>query len=167
MKMNKDGGPAAAGQTRFYRFLPALVLLQALIILGLGIALLFACLPKSQPAGPGLVSGDENKYLLYIGTNDRETYLPRMPLAEARGIVNDICKKYVDGFSVQALQGAWEDEQGVWTSEDTLVYSISGADEGAIIAIMDEALQALNQSSILVEKDEVRLTYYGGGSRDE
>lgn len=166
--MRKGEAPAAAaGRTRFQTLLPFLMALQFVLILGLGIALLYMCQPEARPAGSSLLPGEENKYILYIGTNDSETYLPRMPLEEARGIVNDICKKYVDGFSVQALQGAWEDGQGVWTSEDTLVYYISGAEEEAIIAIMDEALKALHQNSILVEKDDVRLAYYGGDNKDE
>lgn len=166
--MSKDETPAAtAGRSRFQRLLPFLMVLQFALILGLGVALLFVCRQEARPAGSSLMQGEENKYVLYIGTNDAKTYLPHMPLEEARGIVNDICKKYVDGFSVQALQGAWEDEQGVWTSEETLVYFISGAEEEAIIAIMDEALVALHQNSILVEKDDVRLAYYGGDSKDE
>ena len=68
---------------------------------------------------------------------------------------------------MQFAQGAWEDEQGNWTSEETLVYYISGAEEEAIIAIMDDALKALGQKSILMERNNVRLAYYGGDNGNE
>jgi len=90
-----------------------------------------------------------------------------IPTDEARELVNEICIKYVDGYTVGVVSGGWVDEFGVLTQEETLVYTFVGADEAAIISIMDEALLALNQNSIMVENQKILSTYYYGASSEK
>ena len=59
-------------------------------------------------------------------------------------------------------KGGWVDETGTLTEENTLVYYLSGAEEDTVILIMDEVLSALNQNSILVERQNLSYTYYSG-----
>lgn len=99
-------------------------------------------------------------YTLYIGTNDKDTYTQKISLDEARKIVDEICVKYVDGYTMQEASGGWVDETGTLTQEETLVYRFMDVDEDKVISIMDEVLAALNQNSILVEKNEVSYRYY-------
>lgn len=99
-------------------------------------------------------------YTLYIGTNDKDTYTQKISLDEARKIVNEICVKYVDGYTMQEANGGWVDETGTLTQEETLVYRLMDVDEDKVVSIMDEVLAALNQNSILVEKNEVSYCYY-------
>ncbi len=162
-----DGSVTSGNPSRCRKLLLTLIVLQFLMIVGLAVALFYVCKPAVQPSGMRIASESKDKYILYIGTNDPVTYLPRMSPQEARNIVDDICRRYVDGYTVQFAQGAWEDEQGNWTSEETLVYYISGAEEEAIIAVMDDALKALGQKSILMERNNVRLAYYGGDNGNE
>mgnify|MGYP000853071464 CR=1 FL=1 len=162
-----DGSVASGSPSRCRKLLLTLIALQFLMIIGLAVALFYMSPPAIQPSGMRIASESKDMYVLYIGTNDPVTYLPRMSPQEARNIVDDICRRYVDGYTVQFAQGAWEDEQGNWTSEETLVYYISGAEEEAIIAIMDDALKALGQKSILMERNNVRLAYYGGDNGNE
>lgn len=104
----------------------------------------------------------QGKYVLYIGTNDKDTYTQQIPLDEAEQIVNEICSKYVEGYTVQQAEGGWVDESGVLTKEQTLVYSFDAVQEEDIIAIMDEVLVQLNQASILVERQDLTYCYYSG-----
>ena len=102
----------------------------------------------------------EDKYLLYIGINDKDTNLPKYTQEEAKEIVNKICTKYVGGYTVLNSDGGWIDEKGVLFREKSLVYELNDASEEQIKSILDEAIVALNQSSILVEKQNVSYIFY-------
>lgn len=106
---------------------------------------------------------EQGKYVLYIGTNDKDTYTQQIPLDEAEQIVNEICSKYVKGYTVQQAEGGWVDESGILTEEQTLVYSFDAVREEDLVSIMDEVLVQLNQASILVERQDLTYCYYSGG----
>lgn len=110
---------------------------------------------------------ETGKYVMYIGTNDKDTYTQLIPLEEAKAIVNEICSRYVSGYTVQTAEGGWVDETGTLTQEQTLVYSFDAVEEADMLAIMDEVLVALNQNSILLEKQGLTYCYYSGGGQGE
>ena len=116
-----------------------------------------------EPAG-GLAfeTTKGGQYVLYIGTNDKDTYEQIIPTDVAIEIVNGICAKHVEGYTASGAQGGWVDGNGVLTRENTLVYTISYAEESNIVAIMDEILSALNQNAILIERRDVASTFYSG-----
>lgn len=39
-------------------------------------------------------TASQGKYVLYIGTNDKDTYTQQIPLEQAETIVSGICSKY-------------------------------------------------------------------------
>ena len=41
---------------------------------------------------------EAQRYTLYIGTNDKDTYTQRIPLDEAKALVNEICSRYTGGI---------------------------------------------------------------------
>lgn len=102
------------------------------------------------------------KYVLYIGLNDKDTYTQLIPVGEAKKTVNEICARYVDGYTVTEANGGWVDETGTLTEEISLIYTFTDAEEADIISIMDEVLAVLNQNSILVERQDRSYTFYSG-----
>ncbi|MDY4096647.1 MAG: DUF3574 domain-containing protein [Lachnospiraceae bacterium] len=102
------------------------------------------------------------KYVLYIGTNDKDSYKQVISTEEAREMVNEICIKYVDGYTASEAKGGWVDETDTLTQENTLVYAFYEVTEEQLVNIMEEILEALNQNAILVEKQEAIYTYYSG-----
>lgn len=102
------------------------------------------------------------KYTLYIGLNDKDTYQQEITTLEAEEIVTEIALKYVDGFTRVLAKGAYTDDQGVVTYENTLIYEFIYVSEEQINQIMDEVLLALNQNSILVVREEVDCQFYTG-----
>ena len=114
--------------------------------------------------GESTFSGSEEtvRYTLYIGLNDKDTGTQEISTEKAREIVDAICCKYVEGFTVFQAQGGWTDDSGQITKENTLVYMFSYADPTQITAIMDEVIPVLNQSVILVHTDTVQSAYYSG-----
>ena len=102
------------------------------------------------------------KYTMYIGLNDKDTYVQIMPFGEAEKKVSDIALKYVDGFTVLSARGAYKDEKGIITNENSLVFQFLYVTDEQIKLIMDEVLKELNQNSILLEKQKVNYTFYEG-----
>ena len=105
---------------------------------------------------------ENGKYVLYIGLNDKETYSQIIPTEEAKEIVNGVCAKYVDGYTVTEANGGWVDETGTVAEEMSLVYTLCNVKEENVILLMNEVLTALNQNSILVERQDISYTYYSG-----
>jgi hypothetical protein len=104
------------------------------------------------------------RYTLYIGTNDKDTYTQIIPVETAMHTVNEICSKYTGGYTVYGAKGAWFDDAGVQTEENTLVYTLIDVEESDVAAIVDEVLAALNQSSVLLEKSGVSSMYRYGAN---
>ena len=115
----------------------------------------------------GFSSGDMEaesspSYTLCIGLNDQDTNTQLITADEARQRVNEICLRYVDGFTGNLAWGAWTDENGEMVNEQTLVYTFHGTTREAVVAIMDEVLPALNQSSILMLTNSCDPVFYSG-----
>ncbi|MEG2842422.1 MAG: hypothetical protein RR900_02945 [Ruthenibacterium sp.] len=85
-----------------------------------------------------------------------------IPTNQAQDIVNEICAKHVGGYITLLSTGEWTDETGAFMHENALVYSFYDVEKEQIIAIMDEALDKLNQNTILMERGEAKSMYYGG-----
>lgn len=102
------------------------------------------------------------KYTLYIGLNDKDTYQQKFSIEEAEELVTEIILKHADGFTRFVGKGAYKDNQGVVTYENSLIYEFLYVTEEQITQIMDEVLIALNQNSILVEKQTVACEFYEG-----
>ena len=101
-------------------------------------------------------------YTLYIGTNDKDTYKQEIPTDEAKHIVDEICAKYVNGFTVQDSIGTWNDENHIITHENTIMCYLDDIDEETLHRICDEIRVALNQNTVLIQKEYTALDFYGG-----
>lgn len=102
------------------------------------------------------------QYVMYVGTNDKDTYQPEHSQEEARDIVDRVCLKYFEGYTLQDATGAWTDEKGEITHEYTLVCYFDGADKETVYRAADEIIEVLNQNTVLIETDEITTEYYGG-----
>ncbi len=100
------------------------------------------------------------KYVMYIGLNDKDTYEQIVPTDEAKRIIDGICFKYVEGYTIQDAKGVWADETGEATHENTIVCHFSDAESETIYKIADEVIEKLNQNAILIEKNQVSTDFY-------
>ena len=101
-------------------------------------------------------------YTLYVGTNDKDTYEQIIPTEEAKAIIDDICVKYMDGYAFQDATGTWTDENNIVTHENTIICYFDNIDDQTVYDIADEIRAALNQGTILIQKNTVQLDYYDG-----
>lgn len=116
----------------------------------------------NAPKAPEADAGRSIQYVMYVGTNDKDTYKMEMSREEARNIVDTVCLKYFEGYTLQDATGAWTDETGAITHEYTLVCYFDGADKATVYKAADEVIKALNQNTVLIEEDEITVEYYGG-----
>ena len=109
---------------------------------------------------------EDNKttqYVMYVGLNDRDTYTQLISTEEAKQLIDEICFRYLDGYTIQDAAGSWVDEKGNATREQTIVCYFNGADKAVVYKIADEVIDRLNQNTVLIERDEIETDFYGGG----
>ncbi|MBP3856256.1 MAG: DUF3574 domain-containing protein [Ruminiclostridium sp.] len=106
--------------------------------------------------------GGDMQYVMYVGTNDKDTYQLEMTTEEAKNIVDEVCLKYFEGYTLQEATGAWTDEKKNITHEYTLVCYFDGADKETVYKAADELIEKLNQNSVLIEEDKINIEYYSG-----
>ncbi len=141
-------------------FATVLSVINFIIILCLGV---FIALNATDvfKANNTEIKSDE-KYVIYIGTNDKDTYKQEISTEQAKNIVDSICVKYTDGFTSLQANGGWVDETNTLTQENTLIYVFYEISQEQLENIMDDILEQLNQNSILIEKQQSLYTYYNG-----
>lgn len=116
--------------------------------------------PASEPEAPP--DNEIVQYVMYVGTNDKETYAPKYTEQEAKDIVDNICLKYFEGYTLQEATGSWIDEKSNVTHEYTIVCYFDGADKETVYKAADEIIVALNQNTLLIESSTINMDYYSG-----
>ncbi len=101
------------------------------------------------------------KYTLYIGLNAYDTGKPTYPVAEAKKIFTEIADKFISGCTLYEADGYWRDGDKVY-KEHTLVCVIVDEKPEIIKKVMDAAIEAFRQSSILIEINETDSAFYTG-----
>ena len=127
------------------------------------IAAVVLCCAVTAFAGQGPLTFEETaKYTIYVGTNDKDTLKSEISLKEAKELVAGICNRYVGGYTLYQANGGWLNADGEATQEDTLVLVLFDAAEQDVKNIAGEITAALNQESLLIEKDTAAVSFYGG-----
>ena len=136
----------------------ALIIGAAGLATGIGLA---GC--GSNSSSQAETSADTKmQYVMYVGTNDKDTYKAEHTNEEAKNIVDEVCLKYFDGYTLQEATGSWKDDDGQTTHEYTLVCYFDDVDEETVYKAADELIVQLNQNTILIEKNPVVMDYYSG-----
>jgi len=102
------------------------------------------------------------KYTLYLGLNDKDTFDQKISTEDAIEKANKICSRHSGGYTQLTARGGWTNDDGTLGHENTLVYMIYDISESDLQAMLDEFLKEFNQSSVLVEKSESSHIYYSG-----
>ena len=101
------------------------------------------------------------QYVMYLGTNDKDTNKPVFTEAEAQEQVKDILIRHFGGYTIQEASGVWIDEGTVY-QEYTLVIYLSDTTEEAVHAAADEMIETFRQSSVLIQTNPTRTEFYSG-----
>ena len=106
---------------------------------------------------------DSLQYVMYVGTNDKDTNQLEMTKEEAWNLVDEVCLKYLRGYTIEDATGSWVEDTGVLYHEYTLVCYFDNPEPEDVYKAADELLERLNQNTILIETKDVKVEYYGGG----
>ena len=121
------------------------------------VTLVLTLQPKSQDAQE---KGDI-QYVMYLGTNDKDTNEPVFSSEQARAKAEDILIKHFGGYTIQEANGGWESD-GKRYQEYTVVIYLSDTDLNAVHAAADEMLETFRQSSVLIQENKTKTEFYSG-----
>ena len=136
--------------TKMSKKVSILVLVIALLALCLSAVTLFVTLqPKQQDV----------QYVLYLGTNDKDTNEPVFSPDEARAKAEDILIDHFGGYTIQEAHGGWEYE-GTRYQEYTIVIYLSDTTLDEVHAAADDMIRVFNQSSVLIQTNSTVTEFY-------
>ncbi len=107
---------------------------------------------------PGVHDGVQ--YVLYVGTNDKDTNKPVFTQAESMEKARAILIRHFGGYTIQEAHGGWIGDDGVECQEYTLVIYLSDTTEDRVHAAADELIRVFNQSSILIQANPTKTEFY-------
>ena len=108
---------------------------------------------------------EDIQYVMYLGTNDKDTNKPVFTQAEAMEKAREILMAHFGGYTIQEAFGGWKGEDGTEYQEYTLVIYLSDTTEEAVHAAADELIATFNQSSVLIQANPTTTEFYSGSAR--
>lgn len=101
------------------------------------------------------------QYVLYLGTNDKDTNQPVFPPEEAMEQAKKILINIFGGYTIQEAEGGWIDENKVY-QEYTLVIYLSDTTLDKVHEACDEMVKVFHQSSVLIQANRTTTEFYAG-----
>ena len=99
------------------------------------------------------------QYVLYLGTNDKDTNKPVFTQAEAMERAKEILLRHFGGYTIQEAHGGWVDGDTAY-QEYTLVIYLSDTTQEQVHAAADELIAVFNQSSVLIQANPTATEFY-------
>ena len=128
----------------------------ALIALGLAVFSLMS------PAKTEVREDTDTQFVMYLGTNDKDTYEPFGTPEEAKAKVDEVLTKHFEGFTIQEANGGWTNENGTVDHEYTVVILLSDTTLEKVHSAADDLIKAFNQSSVLIQANQTTTEFYSG-----
>ena len=136
--------------------LSAIALIIAVIALGLSV---YNTATKPAPIEEKTY---DIQYVMYLGTNDKDTYQPFGSPEETKAKVDEVLTKHFEGFTIQEANGGWTNENGTVDHEYTVVILLSDTTLEKVHAAADDLIKAFNQSSVLIQANQTTTEFYSG-----
>lgn len=108
--------------------------------------------------------GLDTQYVLYVGTNDKDTNQPVFTPNEAMEKAKGILINRFGGYTIQEAHGGWIDDNGTIYQEFTVVIHLSDTNIDDVHAVCDEFIKQFNQSTILVHENKTKTEFYSGNN---
>ncbi len=103
------------------------------------------------------------QYVLYLGTNDKDTNKPVFSPDDAKIKAEEILLKNFGGYTIQEANGGWIDtDTGTVYQEYTLVIYLSDTSRDDVYKAADELIREFNQSSVMIQANPTKTDFYGG-----
>ena len=130
------------------------------LLLAAGALVIFAG-AEEKPAEEATVGGEQYdiQYVMYLGTNDKDTNKPVFTEEEAREKLREILIRHFGGYTIQQAWGGWMDQDTEYR-EYTLVIYLSDTTLEQVHAAADELVETFNQSSVMIQANPTRTEFY-------
>lgn len=102
------------------------------------------------------------EYVLYLGTNDKDTNQPVYSREESKERAKAILMKNFGGYTIQEAEGGWKGDDGKEYQEYKLVIYLSDTDIDTVHATAKEFIDEFHQSSVLINTQRVETEFYDG-----
>lgn len=122
----------------------------------------FANMLERSAAKPVEAKAPDIQYVMYLGTNDKDTYAPVFAPDEAKTQLDAVLSRHFSGWTVQEANGGWTNDDGSISHEYTLVIYLSDTTRDKVRTAADELLKVFNQSSVLIQANETTTEFYSG-----
>ena len=134
-----------------------------LILCLIAVCLSVVALVKTTPpaAAPDAQEQEDVQYVLYLGTNDKDTNQPVFPADQAKEKAEEILLNHFGGYTIQDAAGGWVDDNTVYR-EYTLVIYLSDTTLADVHAAAEDMIREFNQSSVLIQANQTRTEFYSG-----
>ena len=135
-----------------------IIVIISLLLSGVSLGItLYNTLNRPAPA-----EAADIQYVMYLGTNDKDTYEPVCAPEEAKERLDQVLTKHFEGFTIQEAQGGWTNEDGTVSHEYTLVIYLSDTTVDKVRAASNDLIKEFNQSSVLIQANETTTEFYAG-----
>ena len=101
-----------------------------------------------------------NKFILYVGLNDKVTKTQLIDTLTAYNLVNNLILNYVDGVTITQGKGIYKHQNGNITIENTFIIELLFTDKTTVNTIADDLKRILNQESIAIQELKVDSYLY-------
>ena len=125
------------------------------------IAILLSAFTLLAQFAPEEADGADVQYVMYLGTNGKDSNQPVFAPDEAKEQAEEILLKHFGGYTIQEASGGWIDDDKVYT-EYTLVIYLSDTDRESVHAAADELIEKFDQSSVLIQANRTKTEFYAG-----
>ena len=122
-------------------------------------------LTELESEDPSDGSEDESmdvQYVMFVGTNDKDTNVPVCGREEAMTKVKQILIDHFGGYTVSDALGGWIGDDGMRYEEYTLMIFLSDTTLDEVHAAADELRELFDQSSILIQTYQTKTEFYSG-----
>ena len=102
---------------------------------------------------------EDVQYVLFLGTNDKDTNKPVFTQDEAMEKAKDILIRRFSGYTIQEAHGGWIDNGKVF-QEYTLIIYLSDTTPELVHDAAAEMVETFHQSSVLIHANKTTTEFY-------
>ncbi|MCR4611276.1 MAG: DUF3574 domain-containing protein [Lachnospiraceae bacterium] len=124
------------------------------------IAVVVSCIAIFKANSTTTAKSEEIQYVMYLGTNDKDTNSPVFSEEESKNKAETILANYFDGFTVQEAKGGWKNDDGSIAHEYTLVIILSDTNLDQVHKAAAELQKTFNQSSVMIQQNTSKTEFY-------
>lgn len=100
------------------------------------------------------------KYNIYIGLNDKDSKKQEVSTRRARQeVIKILNNNNITGLTMYEVMGVFKHEDGTLTFEKSLKVELMEVEEEEVLKSIEELKKALNQESILLEKEKKEVNF--------